>query len=89
MIYNSSGDDLVGEDLVPFVEAKVGSNDDGLDAGTGPNLSHQNRRSEAPLYTKIIDKFVRYLLHNRNNRFVFFIARIYVHLQSVKTSPFP
>ena len=38
---------------------------------------------------KIIDKFVRYLLHKCNNLLVFFIGRIYVHLQSVKTYPYP
>ena len=33
-VYNGGGNDLVGEDLVPFVEAKVGGNDDGLDTCT-------------------------------------------------------
>ena len=38
---------------------------------------------------KIIDKFVRYLLRKCNNLFVFFLGRIYVHLQSVKTPHHP
>ena len=36
-----------------------------------PNLFHQNRRPKPRYIQKIIDKIVRYLLHNRNNLFVF------------------
>ena len=62
---------------------------DGLDAGTGPNLSHQNLPSEAPLYTKNNRQICALFIAQVQQSVCFFIGRIYVHLQSVKTYPYP
>ena len=58
-VYNGRSNDLIGEDLIPFVEAKVGSNDDGFDAGT------EGYEVEKGLCALFIKGFVPALIQDR------------------------
>ena len=52
-------------------------------------ICHQNLRSEAPLYTKNNRQIWALFVAQVQQSVCFFIERIYVHLQSVKTYPYP